>query len=41
MNSLNMFTPLNEMDFHNPDLHSTFVPVIPVVSTISKITVNN
>ena len=41
MNGLNIFTPLNEMDFRNPDLQSTFVPVIPVVSTIGIITVNN
>lgn len=41
MNGLNMLTPLNEMDFRNPGLQSTFVPVISVVSTISIITVNN
>jgi|GEM_PF-3274931 hypothetical protein len=29
MDSLNMFVFLNEMNFLNPGLQSTFVPVIP------------
>jgi hypothetical protein len=33
MDSLNMFTLLNEMDFINPVLQSTFVPVIPIVNS--------
>lgn len=34
MNGLNMFTPLNKMDFCDPCLQSTFVPVIRLVSTV-------